>query len=41
MRYLKNYQNTLKGRRCIHNYFALDDDLMKCSKCYRIIEARY
>jgi len=41
MKFLKNYQNALKGRRCDHNYFSLDNDLMKCSKCYRIIEMRY
>ena len=44
MKFRKNYENTLKGRRCEHNYFMLDENngitLVKCSKCYRIIEDR-
>jgi len=44
MRYLKNYESALKGRKCNHNYFMLDEyngvTLVKCSKCYRIIEDR-
>jgi len=45
MKFLKNYQNALKGKHCNHNYFMLDENygtaLMKCSKCYRISEMRY
>jgi len=42
MKYLKNYEYALKGKRCNHNYFILDDEnganLWKCSKCYKITE---
>jgi len=45
MKFLKNYQNSLKGRYCEHIFSVLDEKrnsvIQKCIKCHRIFEVSY
>jgi len=42
MKFLKNYQNTLKGRPCEHLFSVLEERrdfiIQKCIKCFKIEE---
>ena len=42
MKFLKNYQNALKGKHCDHVFSILDEKqgfvIRKCIRCFRIFE---
>jgi len=44
MKFLKDYQNALKGKPCDHVFSVLDEKkdcvIQKCIKCFRIFEDR-